>query len=100
MVWYTTFDSVFWITLTTILTGSVGLTLKYCLKSKCRNLSCCWGLINVDRDVDIEAQEEMKELETQGVKRSLGEGSERSLGEGSFRSPSTRIISEPTLTSI
>lgn len=59
------FNSVFWITLATILSGSVGLALKYCLKSKCRNLSCCWGFLIVDRDVDIEAQEEMKELEIQ-----------------------------------
>lgn len=100
MTWYETFDSVFWITLTTILTGSVGLALKYCLKSKCRNLSCCWGLVHVDRDVDIEAQEEMKEMELQGVKRSFEEGSERSPGGGSFRSPSTRVISEPSLNSI
>lgn len=63
------FNSVFWITLATILTGSIGLALKYCLKSKCRNLSCCWGFLIVDRDVDIEAQEEMKELEI-GIRRS------------------------------
>lgn len=62
------FNSVFWITLATILTGSIGLALKYCLKSKCRNLSCCWGFLIVDRDVDIEAQEEMKELEI-GIRR-------------------------------
>ena len=63
MTWYETFDSVFWITLVTILTGSIGLALKFCLKSKCRNFKCCWGLIDVDRDIDIEAQEEMKVLE-------------------------------------
>ena len=64
------FNSVFWITLATIVTGSIGLALKYCLKSKCRNLSCCWGFLVVDRDVDIEAQEEMKELEL-GIRRGI-----------------------------
>ena len=62
MIWEI-FDSVFWITLTTIITGSIGLALKYCLKSKCDNVSCCWGGITIHRAVEIEQQEEMKEIE-------------------------------------
>ena len=41
--WFSEFDSVFWITLATLLTGSIGLSVKYCLKSKCENVSVCWG---------------------------------------------------------
>lgn len=66
-MWWNEFNSVFWITVLTVLTGSIGLALKFCLKSKCRNFSCCWGLIQVRRDVDIEAQEEMRELELRGI---------------------------------
>ncbi len=63
MSWWIEFNSVFWITITTIITGSVGLALKLCLKSKCDNVSCCWGGLLIHRNVDIEAQEEMKEME-------------------------------------
>ena len=62
-MWYETFDSVFWITLATIITGSVGLALKFCLKSKCENFSCCYGLLSINRRVDLETQEELKEIE-------------------------------------
>ena len=66
MKWYETFDGVFWITILTVLTGSIGLAFRYCLKSKCENFSCCWGMIKINRNVDIEAQEEIRELELRG----------------------------------
>ena len=62
-MWYTTFDAVFWITITTIITGSIGLALKYCLKSKCDNVSCCWGGLAIHRNIDAEKEEEMKAME-------------------------------------
>lgn len=62
-MWYTTFDAVFWITITTIITGSIGLALKYCLKSKCDNVSCCWGGLAIHRNIDAETEEEMKAME-------------------------------------
>jgi hypothetical protein len=65
MVWYHEFNSTFWITLATILTGSIGLAIKYCLKSKCDNVGCCWGGLTIHRMVQMEEpeieQEEMKE---------------------------------------
>ena len=39
------------------------------LKSKCQNFSCCWGFMSIERNVDIEAQEEMRALEL-GVRTS------------------------------
>jgi len=54
IMWYETFDSAFWITIITIITGSIGLMLKYCLKSKCDSVSCCWGGITIHRNVEIE----------------------------------------------
>jgi hypothetical protein len=63
MVFYEEFDSVFFITLTTIITGFLGLTVRYCLKSKCENISFCWGGVKINRRVDLEAQQELAELE-------------------------------------
>lgn len=63
MSWYNTFDSAFWITTITILTGSLGLALKFCLKSKCDHLDICFGCIKIDRNVVLEQEEEMKAME-------------------------------------
>jgi hypothetical protein len=67
MSWINTFDGVFFISLATILVGVFGMSIKYCLKSKCEHLSLCCGLINIDRRVDLEVQEEIRALEL-GVK--------------------------------
>ena len=61
------FDGVFWISLATILVGAFGVSVKYCLKSKCEHFSLCFGLLTIDRRVDLEVQEEMKRIEL-GVK--------------------------------
>jgi len=53
MIW-DIFNSAFWITITTLLTGSIALGLKYCLKSKCDQITCCWGLIKIHRNVELE----------------------------------------------
>lgn len=55
-----TFDGIFWISLTTILVGALGVTAKYCLKSKCEHFNCCFGLFQIDRRVDLETQEEIR----------------------------------------
>lgn len=54
MSWYETFNSVFFITLITILTGTIAVAFKYCLKSKCVNFTCCWGGIVINRNVEAE----------------------------------------------
>jgi len=63
MVWYGTFDAVFFITIATLLTGTFGLLIKYCLKSKCENIDFCFGLIRVKRRVDLEIKEEMARID-------------------------------------
>jgi hypothetical protein len=57
MVWYAEFGSVFWITVGTLLTGSIALCIKYSLKSKCRNISICYGCLEIDRAVELEQNE-------------------------------------------
>ena len=56
---WNTFDAVFWITISTLVCGSFGLVIRYCLKSKCDNVNLCCGLIAIHRDIPSE----LKELE-------------------------------------
>lgn len=69
MSWFQEFDSVFWITLATLLTGFIGLTVKYCLKSKCTNIRLCYGCVEIDRAVEFEQNEiiEMTENNTNNI---------------------------------
>lgn len=56
-------DGVFFISILTILAGSFGLSVRYCLKSKCEHFSVCCGLLKIDRRVDLEVEEEIKQME-------------------------------------
>lgn len=57
MSWYDTFDSVFWITMATIIAGSIGLCVRYSLKSKCDLVKICCGLIEIHRNVELESND-------------------------------------------
>ena len=61
--WMNTYDGIFFITVLTILTGFCGLAIKHCLRSKCENLNICFGLVQIERRVDLEVEEEMKQME-------------------------------------
>jgi len=63
MGWTDTFDGIFFLSVASLLTGVCGLSIKYCLKSKCQHFALCCGLIAIDRRVDLEVQEEMKKIE-------------------------------------
>lgn len=65
MPWYEIFNPVFFITVITIISGSFALILKYCLKSKCDSVKCCYGLLEIHRNVEIETDEEIKMEEEQ-----------------------------------
>jgi len=41
----------------------VGGMITFFLRSKCSNVSCCCGLVNVTRDIDNELKEELVELD-------------------------------------
>jgi hypothetical protein len=56
-------DGVFFLSLATILAGSFGLSVRYCLKSKCEHFAICFGLVTIDRRVDLEVEERIRELE-------------------------------------
>lgn len=56
-------DGVFFLSVATILAGSFGLSVRYCLKSKCEHFSLLCGLVKIDRRVDLEVAEHIRELE-------------------------------------
>ena len=47
-------DGVTIIAIITLSIGAFGMIAKLCYKSKCSNISCCYGLINIKRNVEIE----------------------------------------------
>jgi hypothetical protein len=51
--WMEIYDDTFWLTLSGILVGVCGLSLRMCYKSKCRIIDC-FGL-HIVRDIDNEA---------------------------------------------
>lgn len=63
MAWMDTYDAVFFISIGTMVVGLFALIIKYCIRSKCEHFSLCFGLITVDRRVDLEVQEEMHKID-------------------------------------
>jgi hypothetical protein len=71
MSWTDEFGSVFFLSIATILTGSFGLAVRYCLRSKCEHFKCCCGCFEIDRRVDLESQLEMEEHKHTEEKKSI-----------------------------
>jgi len=59
----TQFGGTFWITISGMTLGFLATTGIYCLKAKCNQVSLCWGLIKVKRDVNAEVRENTEEME-------------------------------------
>ncbi len=57
------FNGTFWLSMTTLVIGFLTGISVYCLKSKCKKCSICFGLIDVQRDVKAEIVEEINEIE-------------------------------------
>ena len=47
-------DGVTIIAIITLILGTITMICKLCYKSKCSNIICCFGLINIKRNVEIE----------------------------------------------
>jgi hypothetical protein len=54
MVWFNTFDDTFFISITGILIGVLGLSIRFCYRSKCYRIEC--GCIKIYRDTDDEKE--------------------------------------------
>ena len=57
----TDYSEGFYITIGGLLFGFLGLTIRYCLKSKCDRVECC--CIKIHRAVDLEEKLEERELD-------------------------------------
>lgn len=78
MTWFETFDGVFFITIITIITTFLGLMLRFCLRSKCGEINLCFGCLKINRDVQLEQEEEIKEMEL-GIRRTNTEEQKNNL---------------------
>jgi len=48
--------------LATLGSGIMGLSIRYCFKSKCKNVSLCFGLVSIDRNTEDEVKSEEMEF--------------------------------------
>lgn len=55
--------------LATLGSGVLGLSIRYCFKSKCEDVSLCFGLIKIHRNTDDEVKAEEIELKNQPTKQ-------------------------------
>lgn len=56
-------DSAFWISIATLVIAAFRYSLSQAYKSKCSNFKLCWGMINIKRDVTLEAHIDEKALD-------------------------------------
>lgn len=54
-MWYSTFDSAFFLTMAGIVAGIVGVLVNSCLKSRCKTVKCL--CVECDRDTKAEEDE-------------------------------------------
>jgi hypothetical protein len=64
MIWFNTFDDTFFITITGILVGVIGLSIRFCYRSKCYRIEC--GCIKIYRDTEDEKEIDEMVIETHG----------------------------------
>jgi len=48
--------------LATLGSGVLGLSIRYCFKSKCKDVNLCFGLIKIHRNTEDEVKSEEMEL--------------------------------------
>ena len=56
MIIWEIFNSVFWLSMGGIVVGAFGVAVNACIKSKCSNLTLCWGMFSCQRDTKSEVE--------------------------------------------
>lgn len=79
MPWPSEFGSVFMLAVMTGVCGGVGLLLKFALRMKCATFKCCFGAIDLVRDITAEEQIEEAQL---ALARTTRQGSRESPAAG------------------
>lgn len=54
MAWTSDYNGAFFLSLATMFFGALALCMKYSFMSKCSKVNFCCGLINIDREVELE----------------------------------------------
>lgn len=55
-------DAVFWVSIAGITVSLLKYMISYMLKSKCSDFSLCWGAIKIKRDIGIERDIEIAQI--------------------------------------
>ena len=63
-------NETFWVSFITIVSGLIGIGVRYCFYSKCRNIRCC--CISITRDIEAEIEEKEFEI-THNLNRNQSE---------------------------
>lgn len=60
-MWYNEFNSIFFLTVGSLIFGSIAMCVQYSLRSKCENVVCkCLGFsLNIHRNVEVEEEIEL-----------------------------------------
>ncbi len=53
------FNGTFFLSLGTLFITAISVCLGFALKSKCKNVKVCFGCLEIERDVELEADVEM-----------------------------------------
>ena len=72
MVWYSTFDSTFWLAIGALTSSTFALILRFLFKSKCKRFSCC-GIFVVERDIENEIREQEMDNQQQHTNATIPE---------------------------
>ena len=55
-------NPVFWVYIATIAAGLIKYIIAYVLKSKCSDFNLCWGMMKIKRDIAIERDIEIAQI--------------------------------------
>jgi hypothetical protein len=55
--------------LATLGTGVLGLSIRYCFKSKCEDVSLCFGFVKIHRNTEDEVKAEEIELQNPSLNK-------------------------------
>jgi hypothetical protein len=53
----------FWMGFYTFTGGFILAVLAIAYRSKCSNVNVCWGMLKIERDVEVELQEDLRQIQ-------------------------------------
>jgi len=65
--------------LATLGTGVLGLSIRYCFKSKCEDVSLCFGFVKIHRNTEDEVKAEEIELQNPSLNKQESMGNLNSV---------------------